>query len=80
MPERFPLIFQAILPALFSAHVRVDNRSRHTFIVVEQAANAGNANDFFCCCRHFAGTIHDTIVDTLMGSFVIEKGLKFKKG
>ena len=45
VPYGFPLILQAI-STHFTSRVRVDDRSRHTFIMVEQAPNAGNANDF----------------------------------
>ena len=47
--------------------------------MVDEAANAGNANDFPRRCWSLTGTKHRTIVDALMGSFVVKIRLKFSQ-
>ena len=43
-PSGFLRFFQAI-PRIFPARVRVDRRSRHALIMIDQSPDAGNAND-----------------------------------
>ena len=47
--------------------------------MVKQSTNAGNPNNFSRYYRHIAGSKHRTIVDALMGPFVVEVGLKFSE-
>ena len=45
--------------------------------MVDQTADAGNANDVSRRRRHIAVVKHGTIIDALMRSFVVPKRLKF---
>ena len=63
----------------FNARVRVGFRSRHAFVMFDQAADARNTNDVSRRCRDSAAAKHGLIIDALMRPIVVPKRLKFSQ-